>query len=212
MRKRGPPARGHEPQSPYWVAVSYEKLKLISTLKSIGVGSPSRTVGCYLLFETALNAAEISIGCPLIARIPVTLPCSSMTASMTTTPDRWASLARAGYSGSGPKSRRGGFTLPPTRTGTFGPSATGISGGGTPFKTPPRTPPTWPPGTPPGTPINASSGGAPALPGVATIDFGMNVGAVSCPGVKTRTGAMRAGRSAAEGISGAGGGAARGGG
>ena len=33
-----------------------EKLKVTSTLKSIGVGSPSRTVGSYFLFETAFNA------------------------------------------------------------------------------------------------------------------------------------------------------------
>ena len=32
--------------------------------------------------------------------------------------------------------------------------------------------------------------GAPALPGVVTTAFGMNVGEMSCPGVKTLTGAM----------------------
>ncbi len=61
-------------------------LKLTSTRKSIAEGSPSRTVGSYLLFETALSAAGISNAGPLIARIPVTLPCSSMIASITTAP------------------------------------------------------------------------------------------------------------------------------
>ena len=33
-----------------------EKLKVISTRKSIGVGSPSRTVGSYFRLETAFKA------------------------------------------------------------------------------------------------------------------------------------------------------------
>jgi len=40
----------------------YETLNFISTLKSTGVGSPSRTVGWYFLFETAFNAAAINNG------------------------------------------------------------------------------------------------------------------------------------------------------
>ncbi len=41
---------------------SYTTLKVISTLKSIGVGSPSRMVGWYFLLATALRAAGISNG------------------------------------------------------------------------------------------------------------------------------------------------------
>ncbi len=36
---------------------NYEKLKLTSTRKATGVGSPSRTVGSYLRLETAARAA-----------------------------------------------------------------------------------------------------------------------------------------------------------
>jgi len=194
--------------------VRYEKLKLTSTLKSIGVGSPSRTVGSYLLLETALNAAGISKGWPLITRIPFTFPCSSIIASITTIPASFDCLARSGYSGSGPNSKRGAFTSPPTRTGALGPVATGAAGGGAPFgmppRTPPMTPPAWPPGTPPGTPPAipnaASSGGAPMGSGGATA-FGINEGAISFPGVNTFGGVTRGGRGVAGAI-GAGGGPA----
>src|SRR5580704_16584499 len=117
------------PELPCRAAEIYEKLNLTSTLKSIGVASPSRTVGSYFLFETAARADGISNGCPLTARIPVTFPCSSIMASMITIPESRDWRARTGYSGSGENSRRGGFTVPPTRTGTFGPVAIGRAGG-----------------------------------------------------------------------------------
>jgi hypothetical protein len=56
----------------------YEKLKVISTRKSTGVGSPSSTVGSYFLLETAFNADWTSNGWPLITRIPFTSPPTRM--------------------------------------------------------------------------------------------------------------------------------------
>src|SRR5579871_5209513 len=122
----------------------YEKLKLISTRKSMGVGSPSRIVGSYFLLETALSAAGMSSGCPLTTRMPFTSPCSSITASITTMPESRDWRASTGYSGAGPNSRRGGFTAPPTRTGALDPAAAG-GGGATAFGIPPSTPPSTPP-------------------------------------------------------------------
>src|SRR5580692_5018507 len=184
-----------------FVSVSREleaKLKLTSTFISTGVGSPSRIVGSYFRLETALNAAGIKRDWPLMTRIPATLPRSSIIASITTTPVRRDCLARGGYTGGGPKSRRGGFTAPPTCTGVRGPSRAG--GGGAPLGNPPRTPPTapptWPPGippdTPPGTPPIPETSGV-AISALAAIALGMKEGAVRASGVKVRTGIVCAG-------------------
>ena len=149
-------------------------------------------------------------GMPLIARMPFTFPCSSMIASMTTTPERRACFARAGYSGSGPKSRRGGFLSPPTRTGTFGPTATGAGAAAHPSCASQRS----------AERLHLSSwntagyrGNCQSLVwrrseplGIIATAFGMKEGAVSFPGVKDFTGVVRAGRVAAVEISGGGGG------
>ena len=76
----------------------------------------------------------------------------------------------------------GAVTAPPTRTGFFGPSATGRGAAGTgasTFSRPLMEPPAIPAGKPPTTPAIAWSGGGMASSVVAAIFLGTKDGAVS---------------------------------
>ena len=66
FRGRDLRATKERPRANHWREVAKNYIwKLTSTLRSTGVGPPSRIVGSYFLSETALRAACSDNGCPL---------------------------------------------------------------------------------------------------------------------------------------------------
>ena len=103
-------------------------------------------------------------------------------ASIITTPRICVCLASGGYVGSARVISLGSRTLPPTRTGAFGPAFLGVSGATPLVFTPPITPPITPPTAPP--PSKSGGSGASLM---SAIVFGTTVGAISFPAFsKTR--------------------------